>query len=348
MSDNRPPRYVETNDDGTERVIYRASALGMCDRIFVALANGYDPMAHPAWFQEVLDEGTDSEAAIRQMYQDEYPEHGQVIDTQRVVEMEILEDVWVRGSIDGFNGDLFEAKKFRDSTWQKFLRSGVEAQKNYPMQTAFYIHALREEEGNDDIGMHFVGGRYSDGEIKEIHVKGYSDPAVPLLAIRKRVAKLEALINAGNHPTDVPCQVPAMYPCPFYYLHDADDAYEPPERPGDDVIAPLLKERAELSRREAEAKAIFNPNSKEVKDAIKRINDGIVAWCEVSGVPDGEPVTVRVDDVEYDVKTLGMFRKGYTVDDATYTKVTIKAREEAGKATLKKSAKKTATKGPSK
>src|SRR5262245_55496086 len=66
MSDNRPPRYEE---DG--RIIYRASGLGMCEKMFVALAMGYDPKAHPAWFQEILDEGTANEPVIREMWDEE-------------------------------------------------------------------------------------------------------------------------------------------------------------------------------------------------------------------------------------------------------------------------------------
>ena len=38
--DNRPSRYMETDEDGEPVAVYRASALGGCLRAFVAMAHG--------------------------------------------------------------------------------------------------------------------------------------------------------------------------------------------------------------------------------------------------------------------------------------------------------------------
>ena len=248
MSDNRPVRYVE--DDGT--IVYRASGLGLCDRIYVALDQGYDPMAFPEWFQQVLDEGTAMEDTIRQMFMDEYGEV--VVDDQREVEWEVMDGVVIRGHIDGRvcqpvpgpDDALWEGKKVRPSGWDAFKRKGVEWHKNYPMQVSVYMHALGLSR------LFFTGGLYDPDkqEILETYTHAYHDPPINKLAIRKRVAKLEGLINGGTHAMDVGCPPTPDFPCPFYYLHD-DDAPEPTERPADDVVAPLVTSMESLKAEQA-------------------------------------------------------------------------------------------------
>ncbi len=338
MSDNRPPRYVETADDGTERVIYRASSLGMCDKVFVALAMGYDPRSHPAWFQEILDEGTENEQVIREMY--EQKTGREVLGVGRVVEMEIMDGVWVRGSIDGHSDDLEslevypqleEYKKVRDSGWMRYLRSGVEFQANYPMQTAFYQYALGEQYGIDYVPMAFTGGHYVHDEktdtwsITETYTHHYPDPAVPLLAIKKRIAKLQRLISETEAVGDLPCST-KMYPCPFYYLHDDDDEVEPPTRPSDDILNPLVVEFAELEPRRLE----LGRELKTIEERQKGLKSGIHAWLMASGQESGDVSTVTVNNMEVAVKYLTSPRAGYIVEDGEQTRVTVKVTKKDG------------------
>jgi len=327
VSDNRPARYVEA--DGT--VVYRASSLGMCDRIFSALDAGYDPMAHPAWFQEVLDEGTNAEDAIRDMWEDRYA--NQVFNTQGEVELEVMDGVVIRGHIDGQAGDaLWEAKKFRPSTWSKFIRSGVEAMPWYPMQTSIYMHALGLQE------MYFVGGLF-DPDTKTIldivqHI--YHAPPINMLAIRKRVAKLEGIINDGIHVMDVACPPTAMYPCPFYFLHD-DDSPQPKERPADDIIAPILVEWVKLQQ----AKAAPAKEVREIDARIKELREGVTGWWEAAGLEAGDTTSIKHGDKTYEVKLVEVSVKGYTVAPNGYDKVTVK---QVGGNDDAKTAKKTAAK----
>lgn len=323
MSDNRPARYVD--DDGN--VIYRASSLNMCDRIFVALAQDYEPMAHPEWFQAILDEGTNMEQEIREMF--EIEEDESVTDDQMTLEMEILDGVFIRGHIDGIvNGDIWEGKKIRPSGWQRFQRVGVEFVDHYPMQLAFYMHALREI-GDPEAEAFFTGGLYDPDKetILEIYTHIYPDPPVPLKAIKMRIAKLESLIEDDLSVMEVKCKVPADYPCPMYYLHD-DDADELPERAGDDVIAPLIEEWQKFKDLEAKAKAIYNPDKKDTKERLKSIREGIIAWAELNGIEDGEKFTLNVGDKNYEVKAGSTFRRGYTVEDNTYQSVKIKEQKD--------------------
>lgn len=326
MSDNRPARYID--DDGN--VIYRASSLGMCNRIFVALSQDYEPMAHPEWFQAILDEGTEMEDTIREMYQN--ASGLEVVDDQRSIEMEVLDGVYVRGHIDGivhgsdtWGTSLWEAKKIRPSGWQRFQRVGVEYVDHYPMQVAFYMHALREELEDDQLGCEFIGGLYDPDKETIIDITGHhlTDPPVPLKAIKLRIAKLESLIEDDLSVMDVSCKTPPDYPCPMYYLHD-DDADELPERAGDDIIAPLIQEWQQFKDAEAKAKTIYNPNMKQTKERLKSIREGIIAWAETNGIEDGEKFSLTIGDHTYEVKAGSTFRKGYVVEDNTYQSVKIK------------------------
>lgn len=313
MSDDRAARYIETADDGTERVVYRASALNMCDKLFVALANYYTPMAHPQWFQEVLDEGTRMEPEIRAMYMDR--NDTEVVGDQTEIEMEVIDGVFIRGHIDGMtsNGALWEGKKFRESTWNKFLRSGVESMPWYPWQVSIYMHALELEE------CEFTGGLFKDGKIVDVYTHHLAMPPIPLLAIQKRVAKLEALINRGDQPADVKCTV-TMFPCPMFYLHDADDENEPPHRPAPDDVMSLLAEQEALKVEIAPMRKLI----KGLEDRQKLISQGVHAWMELSGVEDDTEYTVGdIDEQQFTIKHKRVFNPGSGPYD--YVKVTIKA-----------------------
>lgn len=335
MSDNRPARYIDA--EGT--VVYRASALGMCDRIFAALDQGYDPLAHPEWFQRVLDEGTEMEDQIREMWE---ARSGQVVEnTQGEVELEVMDGVVIRGHIDGEvvgMSTLFEAKKFRPSTWEKFKRQGVECQPNYPMQTSIYML------GRGLTAMSFVGGLYDPdaNEIIDVFDHQYLAPPINLLAIRKRVAKLEGIINSGVHVMEVSCPSTAMYPCPFYYLHD-DDSPQPKERPGDDIITPILVEWVRLEAEKAEPAA----EVRRIEARMKELKEGVTGWWGAAGLEPGEVTVIKHGDKTYQVKLIDVARKGYTVGATGYQQVKITNPDKAAPkraAAKKAAAKKAATK----
>lgn len=339
MGDNRPARYVE--DDG--RVIYRASSLGLCDKLFVAIALGYDLAEHPAWFQQILDEGTNSEQVIRELH--EQSTSNEVDNVGKVLEMEVMDGVWIRGSIDGTmlerhrkddQLDLCEYKKVRDSGWHRYLTSGVEYQANYPMQASIYMHMLEELVGHP-VGMRFVGGHYEqangDGEwqITEIHEHYYDTPPISLMAIKRRIVSLERTIKNAVVIGDVACTT-ATYPCPAWRYHDADDTQEPPTRPTDDTVAPLVREWASLD----EGIKACGRVMKQVADAKKRQKElevGIKAWLEASGQDSGDVSQVEVDGNTVALKYLVSPRKGYSVEPGEVTKVTVRVTAKDGKDT---------------
>lgn len=221
MSDDRPIRYVDK--DGT--VVYRASALGGCDRAFVACAKNMHALPWPDDFQAILDEGTRMEPVIREMWDAHtgMPTKGD----QAEYDLRISEGVVVRCHIDGSTGDgtLREFKKFRDSTWPEFLRKGVEIHQNYPWQVAVCMWA-----GDFDT-CEVVGGHYDKetDTITEVEYVFLNNPPIPLKAIRDKVKRIEKLIADGFDPREVDCT--NAYPCPYVKVHDEKvepDAFELP------------------------------------------------------------------------------------------------------------------------
>jgi hypothetical protein len=325
MSDNRPVRYVE--DDGT--IVYRASGLGLCDRIYVALDQDYDPMAFPEWFQNVLDEGTAMEQSIREKFMEDY---GEIVEgDQQEVELQVMDGVVIRGHIDGLidggpkndrESALWEGKKVRPSGWDAFKRKGVEWHKNYPMQVSVYMHALGVQR------LFFTGGLYDPDkqEIVDTYTHAYHQPPINMLAIRKRIAKLEGIINGGKHAMDVACPTTPDFPCPFFYLHD-DDAPEPKERPADDIVAPLV---TTMERLKAE-KAPLAKRIKELDAEIKNMKGGIEGWWEAAGLEAGQECNITIGDDTFTIKLNEVARSGYTVETTGYTTVTIKADKKGKK-----------------
>lgn len=295
----------------------------MCDKALVAIALGFDPQGKPDWFMEVLDEGTAAEVEIAARYQEET---GDVItDDQKQVKLEVMDNVWIYGSIDGLvwaSGSpvLWESKKFRDSTWPKALKSKVEANKNYPMQVSAMMHALSDEY-DCDVELDFTIGHWDtkEGNISEIKILHYTDPPVNRLAIRKRIAHLEKLIAVGDM-AGTPCPMPLMYPCGFFHFHDSDDAAEGLAEINTDITLELLVAEYEA------ADAIRLDLEKQVKTASaasRNFKEGIQEWLKAEGF-DGREGVANIDGVKYKLLTKETNRAGYEVKPSTFQQTTIK------------------------
>jgi hypothetical protein len=315
MSD-APARWVA--EDGA--VYYRASAIGLCDKVFVALANYYTPSAHPQWFQDVLDEGTVAEDQISALW--DWASGDATIDSQREVSMEVLDGVWVVGHIDGqseLGGVLREYKKFRDSTWPRFKSVGIEIHATYTWQHAFYWHA-GEFESSEFVGGHWVvDDEHPNGYVSEVYPHHLSNPPLPLIAIKKRVAYLEALINSGKQPIDVPCQVKS-FPCPFFYLHDEDEEVEMEERKGDDTIQLIVEEMQQLKRDSATARKIV----KAADERLKALKLGVQAWLEAADINERQDAIVTLPNGEKRKLRYTIVKKqAHQVKATEYTTVSV-------------------------
>lgn len=315
MSDNRPARYVEEQADGTVKVVYRASSLGGCDRKMVAHARKYTPRPHPQWFQEVLDEGTNAEQAIREMASQVLEDRDCIWEDQAELELEVAEIdgdlIVVRAHaddlmLDGERGYLLrEYKKFRASTWPAFQRQGVEVHENYPWQVAAMMHALLAR--GEDVLCQFIGGHMVDGEIVEVECKLLLEPPIPLKAIVKKLAKVERMIRDGLDPSEVPCS--GGFPCPFWYLHD-----EQPEKV--EVVLDTAGDEVKAAWEEWHRQKMILQTAEEMTRNAKAIQEKA---AEVLRKAAGDAQVLRMGDqvltrVVREVPEQQITRKGYTSD----------------------------------
>jgi len=327
--EQKPNRYEENGS-----VYYRASGLATCPKALVAMRDGMTPESKPEWFKEVLDEGTRMEDTIRKLWVEDYAET--VKDDQREVKLWVMEndagqDVYIVGHIDGITDvtdggervvTLWEAKKFRDSTWEKFKRQGVECNPNYPMQVSSYMHALSDEY-DQDVGLFFVGGHYKPGDsdagleesIEEVYTHGYPDPPINRLAIRKHIAGLEKLMAEAAGVSDVPCCDPLQYPCGFYFLHEDTEIVEVKVTGEQEAIINQINSKT--AEKSAATKVL-----KLIDEEIKRLKGQL-------GFELGTDISTRIDGVLYHVKHVTVERDGYTVKPTTYESTTIKKAKKA-------------------
>ena len=326
LGDNRPPRYIEVSEDGTETVVYRASAIGSpCLREMVAWARGEYPEPLPDRMAVIFGEGTLMEPVIREMYENQTG--NEVINNDGLAEVFIGKKdgrrIVVRGSTDGdviidgdgYNAGLWECKKVRESQWEDFLRKGVEFHHNYPWQLAVYML------GREVDFAHFVGGKLvrveHEGEgsysyIDEVYTHIITGLPIPYKAIRDKVLKIEQVIAEGFGPMEVECTV--KYPCPFYKLHDPDD-----EEP--DVIE-LGPEFAVLLREAKQASDTASQLSKDKRaadDAKKKVMAKLVDAMKEAGIDEGELFKGN----GFTLKKITRNTKGYEVKPSTSTYYTV-------------------------
>jgi hypothetical protein len=275
--------------DGT--VVYRASGLGACDGVILGLAAGRRPAKTPDWLMEVFEEGNVAEPHIIKMFC-EQDGHQYDFDTQTEFELEVGEindrRVIVRGHVDGWDAKLstfIEAKKLRDSTWPKFLSSGVECNDLYPWQVSTYMHAAVQM-GHTEPQLFFTGGHWSDNEndpVSEIKSWLLVDPPIPLKAIRKRIARWENMIDQGLDVTDLTECTTRMYPCAMFGKGCPSEAIE-------DETVELEGEHAEVAAMLAEQwtvqQSIITTAKRMIEEAEKKkkhLREGIEALLEDLG-----------------------------------------------------------------
>lgn len=325
MGDDRPIRYIEG-----DKVIYRASALGSCERAFVACATGTPAMPYPAEFQEVLDEGTRAEPIISGLW--ELETGLETVDQQAEYDLRIGKigdrEVFVRCHIDGAvrqvrpnRNRLREYKKFRDSTWKDFLTQGVECGANYPWQVAVCMLAGDFDE------CEFVGGHWSVPEgateptITEVSHHLLTGPPVPYKAIRDRVKRVERMIQAGFDAKEVPCT--KAYPCPYFKVHDEDDS-ETFELPADGEEGEVTKLLVSTFALAASEFGRIKKQYDDAEEAKKKAAEHLRLLIEELG-PDANAAKKLLND-EYEVTRVRFpvgesVRKAYNQD---YFKIKVR------------------------
>jgi hypothetical protein len=200
---------VQVLEDG--KVVYRASALGMCTRALVAARQGYEQQPPPAKLQEVFDAGHRAEEDFfaRLSVFDE------VVQQQLEVSLPITSRITVVGHLDGLRisapkgAEVIEVKSQSDDMWHdwkpKFWTEDA-LWKKYAWQISVYYHATQAQ----TITVYRYN-RTTCMVAAETYHRAFHD----LAEIRDRVLNIESLALDQDLPD---CKENA-WGCPFGYLH---------------------------------------------------------------------------------------------------------------------------------
>ncbi len=274
MGDDRPSVY---HDPDIDRWVYRASALGACDRELVAHRRGMVGSPPPDWLQVRFDEGHDWEARILARVEEDQGVSLGLAQHQTI--LEVGKKAAVRGSIDAYDdlGTVVDAKFLGPDLFEKLKNGGIQTSPHYWWQQGVYAHGMRAEGFKVDniclaMGLKNIVGKGEDREVTGIAAMHYLWVDVfelPTVAqIKARVMGIERM--AGKPADEWPdCPQPFQYPCAFDWLHEERDVAIEVTDPAmvDDLnIAAGLYDRAR--KHEAKAKQLKADATEYVKAAL--------------------------------------------------------------------------------
>jgi uncharacterized small protein (DUF1192 family) len=264
--DDRPSVYF---DPEVERWVYRASALGSCERELVLHRRGMTGSPTPDWLQVRFDEGHDWETRILDRFVEDQgtPLRG----FQARGALLVGKHAMVRGSIDAETDDaVVDAKFLGPDLYRKLIKDGIDAFPHYAWQQAVYAHAMEKQRVCLAMGLKEIEGEGDDrvivgiAEMHYLWVELKDLPTIP--QIKARVMRLEKLAQGNDLPA---CPVPFPYPCPFDYMHDEVDTAIEVKGEGAD----LLQSAAELDRAirilEAETKKLKAERNRQVEITLE-------------------------------------------------------------------------------
>lgn len=181
--------------------IYRASALGGCQKAQIAAQLGFTPLSTERFMSNLAYEGNLHEEDLMRKYG--------AIDRQKEVTLEIMPNVVVQGHIDGYKPPhVLEVKTMGDEPFKAFktqLWDTPGLVQKYKWQVSVYMLALSRP-------CKLIAKNRNTGEVIEVDVEMpfYSNGDV-----LRRVVEMERWVRRGELPDE--CSV-AQFPCPFYYL----------------------------------------------------------------------------------------------------------------------------------
>lgn len=229
MADNRPSRYIENG-----RVIYRASALGMCMKSLVAMGLGHKPEPHPDFLLKRFQQGVDGEPVVLKMLSENWVLEYEASsmhwlkwhDGQILVEMPVGQHVTIRGHADGI-GKCFKAPvlEYGESDWVPGEVRMIEVKcvtedyarvllKKLPfyyiVQVAVYSQVLGFPP------MLALGIKDDDGVVQHV-VTEMIEPELTLREVKQRVMEIEGWVERGELPK---CDHP-NWPCQYSWMCDS-------------------------------------------------------------------------------------------------------------------------------
>lgn len=229
MQDNRPAVYLEGNT-----VVYRASALGGCQRALWAARNAMDRLPIPDVVKRGMDEGTALEPTILNLLYDKYDWTFADGGKQYIVEMVVGEynglTLMVRGKVDDIgcpaipnlpnsqqNHRPIDVKAFTNDDVEKYRKHGFAAFPRYGIQQSIYCIGYEADMFYMPI---FNKGTW---QIEEFSLAPQRPPYTRA-DIAERVLAVEIAFATGNMPESCP----ADYACQYPYLHEGKQKDELP------------------------------------------------------------------------------------------------------------------------
>ncbi len=196
------------SSETVEPIIYRASELGSCTKALVAKRLGYEGKPYPEGLMARFADGELHEGAI--VAELEAGGDG-VSHRQHECNLWISDGLVVQGHLDGvMDGRVLEIKTMSQSAWDSFVRLRWDTPgliQKYKWQLSVYMLAMGMEAT-------LIVKNKNTGE-KQRH--GVELPFYTLEQVQERVLAIEHEVASGILPAL--CDE-AMYPCPFYYLHE--------------------------------------------------------------------------------------------------------------------------------
>lgn len=265
MGDDRPSVY---HDPDIDRWVYRASALGSCERELIAHRRGMSGSPTPDWLQTRFDEGHDWEDRILERFMED--QRVALRGQQARGTILVGKNVAVRGSIDAETDDaVVDAKFLGPDLYRKLIKDGIGAFPHYMWQQAVYAHALEKSRICLAMGLKDIEGEGDEREvvgIKEMHYLWVDLADLPTLGqIKARVLRLEKLAEGDGWPD---CPSPFQYPCPFDYLHDEVDVAVEVEGEGAELLSDAADKDRAIRLLEAEVKKLKAERNREVEIAL--------------------------------------------------------------------------------
>ncbi len=270
MGDDRPSVY---HDPDIDRWVYRASALGSCERELIAHRRGMSGSPTPDWLQTRFDEGHDWEDRILAKFEED---NGCSLDShQSQAIIEVGKKAAVRGSLDAMwhptlrGGVVVDAKFLGPDLYLKLQRGGISAFPHYQWQQAAYAHAVGADRVCLAMGLKDIEGEGDERVvtgIKEMHYLWVDIDQLPTLGqIKARVLRLEKLAEGDGWPD---CPSPFQYPCPFDYLHDEVDVAIEVKGEGAELLSDAAEKDRAIRLLEAEVKKLKAERNREVEIAL--------------------------------------------------------------------------------
>lgn len=265
MGDDRRPTYIERDDDGTERRIWRASSLGACERSLVAHALELPTAPTPAAIQRAYDAGNSAEDEIIGHVTGkgwkllgpydkpalEWVESGGTGGLQVTVEIVVgkvagVEQV-IRCHPDGIVRKWRSSAQGKQGEWEwtddplheervveaKFLRRGspytsvakARSSRFYAWQTSVEMHAT-------GLGLIMaVGWKVKDPEsgeerVESVDIQTFDEPMYKLGQVKARVFRLAKMVERAMDEGLGGVECDwAMYPCAFHESHDGQKVW---------------------------------------------------------------------------------------------------------------------------